>query len=127
MGNFLLQIETTSSERRQHVSTPGVTQYAGPQLNFAGIGWRDYALVGKSRFRRALIPTASSPRVEGGSAPGSGTFTGGTSRSFFLPLPPRPQLGSRPEKANRDPSVPKSGKTGSLELNSSWRVRATIC
>jgi len=52
---------------------------AGPRLNFVGTDWRDYALAGKLRFRRAMIPTASNPRVRSGSAPGSGTFAGGSS------------------------------------------------
>ena len=51
----------------------------GPRIDFERTDSRDYALAGKSRFRRAMIPTASSPSAKSGSAPGSGTFTGGLS------------------------------------------------
>ena len=56
-----------------------VLHCAGPRRDFVVAGSRDYAFVGKSRLRRAIMPTASRPRVISENAPGSGTFTGGPS------------------------------------------------
>ena len=101
-----------------------VLHCAGPRRDFVGSGSRDYALVGKLWFRVAIIPTASRPSVRSGSAPGSGTFTGGPSGSLLLalylslPLPPRLRSGSFPKKPKREPSAVKTEEAGSLELNS---------